>query len=213
MLLDGHRDASPCSVFRPPASLVVKGFVGREWFPDVAPNRKGIRDRNPIAIAVDLFCWKRRSGIHVRWKKPSDIHVALGDFKLMDREHNRPVDPKLVLVEATGKWSRKVREFIKAACRHRVIEIAGSDRKKFCQPDRGVNLCGRRLQVADVNPIEFKIDPLLYRSNQLYPARGRSYRATSTSRRYVYFLGSTRRAQRDHKGNHNTRCQVPCKCC
>src|ERR1700688_2562729 len=133
MLLNGHRDASPCSVFRPPASLVVKGFVGREWFPDVAPNRKGIRDRNPIAIAVDLFCWKRRSGIHVRWKKPSDVHVALGDFKLVDREHNRPVDPKLVLLDSASKSSGTIRDFIKPVWRDGVIQIAGSDRKKLCR--------------------------------------------------------------------------------
>ena len=113
MLLDGHRDASPCSVFRPPASLVVKGFVGRERFPDVALNREGIRDRDLIAIAVDLFFWKRLSAIHVCWKKPSDIHVALGDFKLVDREHNRPVDPKLVLLVSASKSSRMIREFIK----------------------------------------------------------------------------------------------------
>src|ERR1700686_4195252 len=133
MLLDGDRDAGPCSVFRPPASLGVKGFVGREGFPDVAPNRKGIRDRNPIAIAVDLFCWKRPSE-KVCWKKPSDIHVALGDFKLVDREHNRPVDPKLLLLDSASKSSRAIREFIKPVCRDRVIQIAGSDRKKLCHP-------------------------------------------------------------------------------
>src|SRR5690349_21034310 len=127
MLVDGHRDASPCSVFCPPASLVVKGFVGRERLPDVAPNREVIRDRDLVAIAVDLFCWKRRSGIHVFWKKPSDIHVALGDFKLMDREHNRSVDPKLLLLDSASKSSRTIREFIKPVCRDRVIQIAGGD--------------------------------------------------------------------------------------
>src|SRR5260370_2281030 len=141
MLLDGHRDASPCSLFRPPASLVVEGFVGGEKFPDVAPNRNGIRDRDPIAIAVDFFCWKRRSGIHVCWKKPSDIHVALGDFKLVDREHNRPVDPKLLLLDSASKSSRTIREFIKPVCRDRVIQIAGSDRKKLCRSKSGVKLC------------------------------------------------------------------------
>src|ERR1700688_3788594 len=109
MLLDGHRDASPCSVFRPPASLVVKGFVGRERFPDAALNRKGIRDRDLIAIAVDLFFWKRLSAIHVCWKKSSDIHVALGDFKLVDREHDRPVVPKLVLLPMSRNSSRMLR--------------------------------------------------------------------------------------------------------
>src|ERR1700745_1420383 len=113
MLLDGHGDASPGSVFRPPASLVVKGFVGRERFPDVAPNREGICDRDLVAIAVDLFCWKRRSAIGVCWKKSSDIHVALGDFKLVDRKHHRPVDPKLMLLVSVGKSLRTIREFIK----------------------------------------------------------------------------------------------------
>src|SRR5580700_4566431 len=131
MLLDGHRDASPGSVFRPPASLVVKGFVGRERFPDVALNREGVCDRDLIAIAVDLFFWKRLSAVHVCWKKPSDIHVALGDFKLVDREHNRPVDPKLVLLDSASKSSGTIREFIKTVCRDRVIQIAGSDRKKL----------------------------------------------------------------------------------
>src|SRR6202011_3003415 len=107
-------------------------------------------------------------------------------------------------LDPVSKSSRKIRKFIQAAWRDRVIEIAGRDRKEFRRPKGGVKLCGRRLQFADVKPIEFKIDPLLYRSNQLYPARGRSYRATSTSGRYVYFLGSTRRAQRDHTGNHTT---------
>src|SRR5580700_8452312 len=133
MLLDGHSDASPCSVFRPPASLVVKGFVGRERFPDVALNRKGIRDRDLIAIAVDLFFWKRLSAVHVCWKKPSDVHVALRDFKLVDREHNRPIDPKLVLFVSASKSSRAIREFIKPVWRDRVIQIAGSDRKKLCR--------------------------------------------------------------------------------
>src|SRR6202047_984206 len=141
VLLNGHRDASPCSVFRPPASLVVKGFVGRERFPDVAPYRKGIRDRNPIAIAVDLFCWKRLSGIYICWKKPSDIHVALGNFKLVEREHNRPVDPKLVLLDGASKSWRTIREFIKPVFRDRVIQVAGSDRKKLCRPKSGAKLC------------------------------------------------------------------------
>ena len=140
MLLDGDRDAGPCSVFRPPASLVVKGFVGREGFPDVAPNRNGIRDRNPIAIAVDLFFWKRLSAVHVCWKKPSDVHVAFGDFKLVDREHDRPVDPKLVLLVSASKSSRMIREFIKPVWRDRVIQIAGSDRKKLCRAKSGVKL-------------------------------------------------------------------------
>ena len=132
IILEGHRDASPDSVFRPPASLVVKSFVGRERYPDVALNQEGMRDRDPIAIAIDI--------ISIGWKKPSDIHVALGDLKLVDREPNRPVDPKLVFVEAASKSLRNIREFVKAACRDRVIEIAGSDRKKFCRPNRGVKL-------------------------------------------------------------------------
>src|ERR1700690_1639341 len=141
MLLDGDRDAGPCSVFRPPASLVVKSFVGSEGFPDVALNRQGIRDRNPIAIAVDLFFWKRLSAVHVCWKKPSDIHVALRDFKLVDREHNRPVDPKLVFLVSASKSSRMIREFIKPVWRDRVIEVAGSDRKKLCRAKSRVKLC------------------------------------------------------------------------
>ena len=88
MLREGYRDASPDSVFGPPASLVEKGFVGREGFPDVTFNREGMRDRDPIAIAVDL----------IGWKKSPDVHVALGDFKLMERDPNRPVDAKLVLL-------------------------------------------------------------------------------------------------------------------
>src|SRR5580693_7395126 len=141
MLLDGHRDASPGSVFRPTASLVVKGFVGRERFPDVALNREGVCDRDLIPIAVDLFFWKGLSAIHVCRKKSSDIHVALGDFKLVDREHNRPVDPKLVLLVSVSKSSRMIREFIKPICRDRVIQIAGSDRKKPCRAKSGVKLC------------------------------------------------------------------------
>src|ERR1700730_3809856 len=203
-----HRDAGPDSVLGPPASLVVKRFIGRERLDDVILYSERMRHRDPSAIAVDLFCWKRAAGIRVCWKKPSDIHIALGDLKLMDREHNRPVDPKLVLLDPVSKSSRNIREFIQAACRDRVIQIAGSDRKKFCHPDGAVNLGGRRLQFADVKPIEFKIDPLLYRSNQLYPARGRSYRATSTSIRYVYFLGSTRQTQREDTSNQNTWRQV-----
>src|SRR6202035_1716064 len=128
MLLDGHRDASPGSVFRPPASLVVKGFVGRERFPDVALNREGVCDRDLIAIAVDLFFWKRLSAIHVWGKKPSDIHVALGDFKLVDGEHNRPVDPKLVLLVRASKSSRMICELIKRGWRARGIHTGGSDR-------------------------------------------------------------------------------------
>src|ERR1022692_4581623 len=121
ILLNGHRDASPGSVLRPPASLVVKGFVGRERFPYVVPNREGIRDPDPTAIAVDLFCWKRPSEIHVCWKKPSDIHVALGDFKLVNREHNRPVDPKLLLLVTASKSSRTIRKFINPVGRDRGI--------------------------------------------------------------------------------------------
>src|ERR1700730_9785302 len=141
MLFDGHRDASPGSVFRPPASLVVKGFVGRARFPDVALNREGVCDRDLIAIAVDLFFWKRLSAIHICGKKPSDIHVALGDFKLVDGEHNRPVDPKLVLLVSASESSRMIREFIKRVWRDRVIQIAGSDRKKPCRAKSGVKLC------------------------------------------------------------------------
>src|ERR1700726_1759945 len=141
MLLDGHRDASPGSVFRPPASLVVEGFVGRERFPDVASNCEGIRDRDPIAIAVDLFFWKRLSAVHVCWKKPSDIHVALRDFKLVDREHDRPVDPKLVLLVSASKSSRMIRELIKPVWRDRVMKVAGSDREKLCRAKRRVKLC------------------------------------------------------------------------
>src|ERR1700735_3589675 len=141
MLLDGHRDASPGSVFRPPASLVVEGFVGRERFPDVASNCEGIRDRDPIAIAVDLLFWKRLSAIHVCWKKPSDIHVALRDFKLVHREHNRSINPKLMLLVSVSKSSRMIREFIKPVCRDRVIQIAGSDRQKPCRAKSGVKLC------------------------------------------------------------------------
>src|ERR1700688_825616 len=210
MLLDGHRDASPCSVFRPPASLVVKGFVGRERFPDVPLNREGVCDRDLIAIAVDLFCWKRRSGIHVCWKKSSDIHVALRDFKLVDREHNRSIDPKLMLLDSASKSSRMIREFIKPVCRDRVIQIAGSDRKKLCCAKSGVKLCGRCFQFADVKAVEFKIDPLLHRSNQLCPARGRNDRAISASTRYVYFLGKGQRAKRkqtDRQTWHMTRCE------
>src|ERR1700730_5316051 len=175
-----HRDAGPDSVLGPPASLVVKRFVGRERLDDVALYSERMCHSDPSAIAVDLFCWKRAAGIRVCWKKPSDIHIALGDLKLMDREHNRPVDPKLVLLDPVSKSSRKIRESIQAAWRDRVIEIAGRDRKEFCRPKGGVKLCGRRLHFADVKPIEFKIDPLLYRSNQLSPARGCGYRATST---------------------------------
>jgi hypothetical protein len=130
MALKRHRDASPDSVFRPPASLVVKSFVGREGSRDVALNHEGIRDPDPIAIAIDI----------IGLKKPSDIHVALGDLKLVDREHHRPVDPKLVLLEAASKSSRNIREFVKAACRDRVIEIAGCDRKKLCRPNSDVSL-------------------------------------------------------------------------
>src|SRR5206468_8180599 len=83
----------------------------------------------------------KSSGIHVFWKKPSDIHVALGDFKLMDREHNRPVDPKLLLLDSASKSSRTIREFIKPVCRDRVIQIAGGDRKKLCRAKSGVKLC------------------------------------------------------------------------
>src|ERR1700719_510380 len=140
MLLDGHRDASPGSVFRPPASLVVKGFVGRERFPDAALNREGIRDRDLIAIAVDLFFWKRLSTVHVWGKKPSDVHVALGDFKLVDGEQNRPVDPKLLLLVRASKSSRMIREFIKPVWRDRVIQVAGSDRKKLCRAKGRVKL-------------------------------------------------------------------------
>src|SRR5207248_1317924 len=181
MLLDGQRDASPDSVFRPPAALVVKGFVGRKRFPDVAVNREGMRDPDPTAIAVDV----------VPCSKPSDIHFALRDLKLVDREHNRLVDPKLVLLVTASKSWRMVREFIEPACRDGVIEIAGSDRKKFCRSKSGVKLRCWCLRFADVKAVELKIDPLLHRSNQLCPAGGRNYRAASTSTsRYVYFLGS-----------------------
>src|ERR1700730_10511651 len=195
MLREGHRDASPDSVFGPPASLVVKGFGGREGFHGVTFYSERMRDCDPIAIAVDLFFRQRLSRIRVGWKKPADIHVAVGDLKLMDREHNCSVNPKLLFLVPAGKSSRNIREFIEAACGDRVIQIAGSDRKKFCHADRGVNLCGRRLRFPDVKPMQFQIAPLLYRRNQLYPARRRNSRATSTSARYVYFLGSTRRAQ------------------
>jgi hypothetical protein len=59
----------------------------------VAVNREGMRDRNPIAIAVDL----------VVWKKPSDIHVPVGDFELANGEPDCRVDPKLLLLEAVSK--------------------------------------------------------------------------------------------------------------
>src|SRR4051794_29691436 len=156
-----HRDAGPDSVLGPPASPVVKRFVGCERLDDVVLYSERMCHRDPSAIAVDLFCWKRAACIRVCWKKPSDIHIALGDLKLMDGEHNRPVDPKLVLLDPVSKSLRKIRKFMQAARGDRVIEIAGSDRKKLCHPDRSVNLGGRRLHLPDVKPIEFKIDPLL----------------------------------------------------
>ena len=55
MLGDGHRDAGPDSILGPPASLVVEGFVGREGFDGVTLYSERMRDREPIAIAVDLF--------------------------------------------------------------------------------------------------------------------------------------------------------------
>jgi hypothetical protein len=59
----------------------------------------------------------------------------------VDREHNRPIDPKLVLLEGVSKSSRVIREFIQPVCRDRVIQITGSDLKKFCRAKSGVKLC------------------------------------------------------------------------
>src|ERR1700745_1889512 len=99
-----------------------------------------MRDRDLIEIAINLFLWKVPSGIRICWKQSSDIHVSLGDLELVDREHNRPVDPKLVLLDSASKPWRAICEFIKPVWRDRVIQIAGSDRKKLCRPKGGVEL-------------------------------------------------------------------------
>src|SRR5579872_576235 len=88
ILLKRHSDAGSDSVLGPPAPLVVKSFVGRKGFPDLALHLEGVRDRDAIAISVDLFFWKGSSGIVVSWKKPADIHIAIGDFKAVDRKSN-----------------------------------------------------------------------------------------------------------------------------
>jgi hypothetical protein len=87
------------------------------------------------------------------------------------------VDPKLALLTTTSEPRRRRREFIKPACRNRVIHIAGSDRQKLCRANRNVKLCDWCFQIANVKAIGFNIDPFLHRNDELQAARGRKYRA------------------------------------
>ena len=54
----------------------------------MAFHRPWIRDRDPIAIAVEI----------IGGTKSSRIHVAVGDLELMQGEVVCPVDPELVLL-------------------------------------------------------------------------------------------------------------------
>jgi len=77
------------------------------------------------------------------------------------------IDPKLVLLVTTSEPRRLRREFIKPACRNRVMHIAGSDRQKLCRANRNVKLFDWRFQIANVKAVGFDIDPFLYRNDEL----------------------------------------------
>ena len=77
------------------------------------------------------------------------------------------VDPKLPLLITTSEPRRLRREFIKPACRNRVMHIAGSDRQKLCRANRNVKLFDWRFQIANVKAVGFNIDPFLYRNDEL----------------------------------------------
>ena len=87
------------SLFHPPFAAARKRLRSRERFPDVAIHREGMRDRNSLAIAVDV----------VGRTKPPDIHVAVGDLERANGELHCPVDSKLVLLEGVGEARRALR--------------------------------------------------------------------------------------------------------
>ena len=169
-----------------------------------------MRDRNSTAIAVHVI---RGSGT-----KPSDIHVAGGDLELANGERHGSVDSKLVLLVAVGEASRLRRQLIEPACRNRVPHVAGSHRQELCRSESGRQL------VRLVCPIrrcrtrrQFEIDLLLHRGAQHHPGRGREERAASIAcvrqRRWVHFLGSTRRGERNDTDHQSTSHQIPGKRC
>src|SRR4030095_7314551 len=131
MLQERHRSASHDSISGPPTiSAVVKSFKAGERLPDVAINHEGMRNRNFLAIAVDV------TGL----KKPPDIHVAVGDLASANGELQRPVDSELVLLEGVKEACRSFGDCIEAAWRDLVVQIAGSHRQKLRYPNWDVHL-------------------------------------------------------------------------
>src|SRR6185436_16079112 len=117
-------------------------------------NREGIRGRNSATIAIGI--------VRGRGTKPSDIHVAGGNLQLPDGEWDGPVDSKLVLLVAVRKTSGLRRQFIEPARGNRVRHVAGSHGQKLCRADRNVDLCDWCVYCANVESVEFQIDPFLH---------------------------------------------------
>src|SRR4029453_8481205 len=173
MLQERHRSASHDSISGPPTiSAVVKSFKASERLPDVAINHEGMCNRNFLAIAVDV------TGL----TKPPDIHVAVGDLEPMNRELQRPVDSKLVLPQRVRKTGGERRGFRKAAGRHFVIQVAGSNRQKLRHPNRDVHLRHRYCHFAVVEAVEVQSDPVSYRSDEPEKAAWHEDRASSLAR-------------------------------
>src|SRR4030095_7936511 len=141
VLVDRQRHGEAASFLVPPFSRIVKGFITSEGFPDAAIDREGIPDPNPLAIAVDFICRK----------KPSDVHVSVGDLEFANGEPHCPVNSKLVLLESLRNTSRESRGFIQIAWwRNLVVQIAGSNRENLCGPNRHVNHCDWYFHFAEI---------------------------------------------------------------
>ena len=110
VLVKRHRNATPNPVSVPsPVFPLVIGFVGGERLDGVICNRERMRDRDSIAIAVQL----------ISRTKSSDIHVAVRDFELVDEELECPINSKLVFLVLMRKVRRLLRHHsIQPTCRN-----------------------------------------------------------------------------------------------
>ena len=148
VLQERHRSASHDSISGPPPisaiTAVVKSFKAGERLPDVAINHEGMRNRNFLAIAVDV------TGL----KKPPDIHVAVGDLEFANGELHRPVNSKLVLLEGVKEACRSFGDCIETTWGNLVIEVAGSNGEILRYPNRDVHLRHRHCHFAVVEAVD-----------------------------------------------------------
>ena len=59
-------------------------------------------------------------------------------------------------------------------------------------------------QFADVKPVEFEIDPFLYRERSALPSPWAQIPSRCPPTRYVYFLGNAQPAKRNHTDHQKT---------